>query len=86
MAAYREGYDEVLVKFDQSSKLDGPYKYFIQHKLDLKYGKESVKKTPLEFLHELINRFIGWEIINYGKDFAIIKEMSQSTSKEFDNA
>ena len=86
MAIYREGYDEITTKFDPNSRWDSPYKYFIQHKLDQKYGKEATKKTSIEFLQELVNRFIGYEIINYGKDFVIIKEMSESTSREFDNA
>src|SRR3989344_4322491 len=86
MAIYREGYDEITAKFDINSTWDSPYKFFIQHKLDNKYGKEIAKKTPVEFLQELVNRFIGYEIINYGKDFVIIKEMSEPTSKEFDNA
>ena len=86
MSVYREGYDEILVKFDSNIKLDSPYKYFIKHKLDIKYGKEGTKKTPLEFFHELVNRFIGYEIVDYSKDFVIIKEMSEPTSKEFDNA
>ena len=86
MAIYREGYDEITAKFDINSTWDSPYKFFIQHKLDNKYGKEIAKKTPVEFLQELVNRFIGYEIINYGKDFVIIKEMSEPTSREFDNA
>ena len=86
MAIYREGYDEIIMKFNPNSKWDSPYKFFIHHKLDQKYGKDSLKKNPVEFLQELVNRFIGYEIINYGKDFVTIKEMSEPTSREFDNA
>ncbi len=86
MGVYREGYDQVIVKFDQATNLESPYKFFTHHKLDFKYNKETAKKTPIEFFHELVNRFIGWEIINYGKDFVLIKEISEPSSKEFDNA
>lgn len=86
MAVYREGYDEVLVKFNPELKVDSPYKFFAQHKLDIKYGKESKKKGALEFLYELVNRFIGFEIVDYGKDFVLIKDMSEPTYKEFDNS
>ncbi len=86
MAAYREGYDEITIKFDPKAKLENPYKYFAQHKLDRKYGKESLKKTPIEFIQDVINRFVGYEIINYGADFVLVKEMGEPTSKEFDNA
>lgn len=86
MSIYREGYDEIKVYFDPEKKLESPYKYFAKHKLDRKYLKEDIKKTPLEFFHEMMNRFIGYEIVNYGKDFVLIKEMSEPTSKEFDNS
>lgn len=86
MSVYREGYDEICVKFTPGIKLDSPYKFFANYKLDLKYGKEREKETPLEFFHDLVNRFIGFEIVDYGKDFVLIKEMSQPASKEFDTA
>ena len=39
MAVYREGYDEVLVKFSDK-KLENPYKFFTSHRVDLRYKKE----------------------------------------------
>ncbi len=86
MSIYRQGYDELEVRFNPKIRLESPYKFFAQHKLDLKYKKEHSTKTPLEFFNEMINRFIGFEIVNYGKDFILIKEMSAPTSKEFDNS
>jgi len=86
MAAYREGCDEVYVKFPSNLKLDSPYKFFVDHKLDLKYGKQREKETALEFFHDLVNRFIGFEIVGYGKDYILVREMSVPTSKEFDNS
>ena len=86
MAVYREGYDEVCVKFNPNMKMESPYKFFTRHKFDLKYGKESEKKTVLEFLHELLNRFIGFEIMDYGTDFIIIRDISEPTYKEFENS
>jgi len=86
MAIYREGYDEVRVKFNPSLQMGSPYKFFAQHKLDLRYKKETETKPIVEFLTEMITRFIGWEIVDYGKDYVIIKEMTEPTSKEFDNS
>ncbi|MFW5847235.1 MAG: AbrB/MazE/SpoVT family DNA-binding domain-containing protein [Nanoarchaeota archaeon] len=86
MAVYREGYDEVYVKFSPSLKINSPYKFFSLHKLDIKYGRETKKETGLEFLHSLVNRFIGFEIADYGKNFVLIKEMGELTTKEFDNS
>ncbi|MBR9706566.1 hypothetical protein GOV14_06010 [Candidatus Pacearchaeota archaeon] len=86
MAAYREGCDEITIHFRPSMTLDNPYKFFAEHKLDLKYGKEREKESPLEFFHSLVNRFIGFEIVDYGRDYVVVKEMSISTSREFDNS
>ncbi len=85
MAVYREGYDEVLVKFNQD-KLDSPYKFFTQHKLDLRYGKKREKGTILEVLQGFVNRFIGFEVVEHGKNYIIVREMGELTSKEFDNS
>lgn len=86
MAVYKEGYDEVTVRFDPDIKLESPYKFFNQHKLDMKYGKSSEIKTGLEFIHELSTRFVGFEIVEHGKGFAVFKEISEPNSKEFDNS
>lgn len=86
MAVYREGYDELTVKFGSETKLENPYKFFSNRNLDIINGRESVKKTPIEFIQEITSRFIGYEIINYDKNSVIIKEMSTPSSKEFDNA
>jgi phosphate uptake regulator len=86
MAVYREGYDEVLIKFKVGHTLESPYKFLTQHRLDIKYGKKAEKSTVLEFLHDLVNRFVGFEIVEHGKDFVLIKDMSEPTSREFENA
>tara|TARA_Y100000310_G_scaffold285586_1_gene309163 strand:- start:998 stop:1999 length:1002 start_codon:yes stop_codon:yes gene_type:complete len=86
MAVYREGYDEVLVKFDPKMKLENPYKFFTQHRLDLRYGKETQKRNIVSALQGFVSRFIGFEIVEHGKDFILIKEMGDLTSKEFDNS
>lgn len=86
MGVYREGFDELVVRFSPNLKLDSPYKFFAQNKPDVKYGEKREKKSALEFLHELVNRFIGFEIVDYGEGFVRIKEMTEPTSKEFDNS
>src|SRR3989338_7038465 len=86
MGVYREGYDEVRVKFDPKEQLGSQYKFFSEHKLDLKYGREAEKKSTLEFFHELVNRFVGYEIFEHGTDYLVIREISEPTTKEFDNS
>ena len=86
MAVYREGYDEVLVKFNPDMRLENPYKFITQHRIDLKHGKEPEKRSIVSVLQDFVNRFIGFEIIEHGRDFILIREMGELTSKEFDNS
>jgi len=86
MAVYREGYDELLVKFPPNLELDSPFKYFTHHKLDARYKIEREKKTAFGALQGFVSRFIGYEIVEHGKDYVIIREMGELTSKQFDNS
>ena len=86
MAVYREGYDELLIKFPPDSEVENPYKFFAQHKLDLRYKTGTQKRPIVESIQGFVNRFIGYEIIEHGKDHILIKEMGEITSKEFDNS
>jgi phosphate uptake regulator len=83
MSIYREGYDEIRVNFDPNVRYDSPYKFFSHEKIDHKYTT-SIKKTPMEILREITNRFIGLEIIEQHRDNCIIKNMVEFSSKEFD--
>jgi phosphate uptake regulator len=86
MAVYREGYDEVKVKFPQNIELDNPYKFFTHYKIDKKYGYDRQKLTILAALQGFVSRFIGYEIVEHGKNFIIVREMGELTSKQFDNS
>ncbi len=86
MAVYREGYEEVIIKFNPDIQLENPYKFFSHHQLDLRYKKEPDKKHIEEILHGFVTRFIGFEVVEHGKDYIVIREMGEPTSKEFDNS
>jgi phosphate uptake regulator len=86
MAVYREGCDEVVVRFNPKMEFESPYKFHSQHRLDLKYKKTREKITVLEAMQNFVNRFIDFEIVEHGKDYVVIKEMGELTSKEFDNS
>ncbi len=86
MAVYREGYDELVVKFDPKMELESPYKFYSHHRVDAKYKKPRDKITVLEGLQNFANRFIDFEIVEQGKNYVVIKEMGELTSKEFDNS
>ncbi|MBT7706666.1 phosphate uptake regulator PhoU [archaeon] len=86
MAVYREGYEKVVVKFPPKMTIESPYKFFAHQKLDQKYKRETEKVSVLEFLGQMVNRFIGFEIVDYMEDRVVIKGISEPNPKEFDNS
>ncbi len=84
MAVYREGYDEVKVMFDPDEIFESPYKHFTTHSVDTKYGQKSRNHTPTETIQEITNRFIGFEVVEHHKDYCLIRNLTELTSKEFD--
>ncbi|MEK6927069.1 MAG: AbrB/MazE/SpoVT family DNA-binding domain-containing protein [Nanoarchaeota archaeon] len=86
MAVYREGYDEVKVMFNPEAMIDNPYKFFSAHRVDMQYKKLGQKRPIVEVLQGFVNRFIGFEIVEHGKDYILIKEMGMMSSREFDNS
>lgn len=85
MAVYREGYDEVKVMFKEGV-YDNPYKFFAAHAVDIRYGKQSPKLSALEVVQQITSRFIGYEVIEHHRNYCIIKNMSEPSSKEFENS
>jgi phosphate uptake regulator len=86
MAVYREGYDELKVEFDPDQIHESPYKHFDSHAIDIKYGKKSRQHKPTETIQEIANRFVGFEVIEHHKDYCIIKDLSESSAKEFESS
>jgi len=83
MAVYREGYDEIVIKFDPSMKYEYPLKFFSSDLIEIKREKQA-EHTPYEVLRIMASRFIGFEIIEHHKNYCVMKNMAQLTSKEFD--
>jgi len=86
MGVYREGYSEIKIKFDPKMRFDSPYKFHSQHRLDLEYKKKRDMGEPIEALHNFVNRFVDFEVVEHGKDFVVVREMGELTNKEFDNS
>ena len=86
MAIYREGYDEVKINFDPNKSYDNPYKFFTTYGVDIKYQKHKGDLTPFELIQEISNRFIGFELVEHHKDYCVIKDLSEISSKEFDSS
>jgi phosphate uptake regulator len=83
ISAYREGYDKMTVKFDPKTKYDSPFMYFAHHTIDNYYATQN-KLSPREFISLATDRFVGIEVIDYGKDYIVLKEIGEATSKDFD--
>jgi phosphate uptake regulator len=84
MAVYREGYDEVIVRFEPDSVYESPYKYYTQHSFDPKY--EKVKLSHFELISEFARRFIGFEIVEHKRNYCILRDMGKISPKEFDSS
>lgn len=86
-SAYREGYDEIRLKYDPIQKeYEGVYNYYATHFEYTRVGEKIFKKPALEMVSDLVNRFIGMEIIDHGEGYCVIREMGEISSKEFDNS
>jgi len=86
MAVYREGYDEIIVKFDPKERLEYPHKFYVKRRLDIKKKQPVVTRPISEVIQYFVDRFIGLEIIEHGKDYIVMKEMGEVTNKEFNNS
>lgn len=78
MSAYRLGYDEITIKFSN-----------IEKNYDIKLSslgvlEKKMKMSTLEVIQDVVNRFIGLEIIDQGKNYCIIKYLGETSEKEFD--
>ena len=86
-SAYREGYDEIRLKYPIDKKdFEGAYNYYASQFEYSRMGEKPSKKPALSMIEELVNRFIGMEVIDHGEGYVIIREMGEVTSKEFDNS
>jgi len=85
MAVYRQGYDEVKIKFDPIARYDNPYKFYTKNTIDLNYSNKA-NLTSIEMLQMMSNRFIGFEMIEHQQEFCIVKDMMEVSTKEFDSS
>lgn len=86
MAVYRQGYDEVKITYNPTNTLPNPYKYYRRQAYDSRFEKYNQTKTIGEAIRLFTNRFIGFEIVEHGIDYTIIKSMGDVSQKEFDNS
>ena len=87
MSAYRQGYDEVRVVFDPNRKTyENAYSYFTHHFPFTRLGQKLPGRSVLDTIQDLVNRFIGWGIIDANEKGCTIREFSEDSVKEFENS
>ena len=87
-SVYRAGYDEFRILFD-NPKIKERYTAFSYNTLDLLYSNENGKKpvlSPVEVIQLIINRCIGVEIIDQKENSCVVKQLGETSHREFDNA
>jgi phosphate uptake regulator len=86
-SAYREGYDEIKIVYDTSIRnYEGPYNYYASQFEYSRMGENPVKKPALNLISELVDRFVGMEIIDHEPGCIIVREMGEISSREFDSS
>ena len=69
-SAYRQGYDELFIKFDEQ----------LTHRF-----KDEKKYKTISFIHYEVERLIGYEVVDQKTNSCMIKDVSQSSEKEFNS-
>ena len=84
-SAYRAGYDEIMVKGIEpgNKKLYTPFTY---NTLYLKADGDFETMSPIETISAVVNRLVGMEIVEQKGNYCLIKDLSETTYKEFDSA
>lgn len=86
-SAYRSGYTEIKIIFDSNKNLYEDAFHYYTTQFDYKYLGEKIPPKPaIAMIQEVVNRFIGIDIMESGKGYCVIKEMAEVSSKEFENS
>ena len=84
---YRSGCDEMTIYFDADKKgHEDAYHYYTTQFDYSKLGEKVPLKPAIAMIQEVVNRFIGIDIIETGKQHVRIKEMAELHPTEFDNS
>ena len=85
--AYRSGCDEIKITFNPDKKFyEDVYHYYTTQFDYTELGEKMPQKSAIAMIQGLVDRFIGLGITETGKNYCIIKEMGEITTKEFENS
>jgi len=86
-SAYRAGCDEIKIYFDPNKKeYEDAYHYYTTQFEYARLGEKIPPKPAIAMIQEVVNRFIGIDVIETGKGYCIIKEMAEVSIKEFSHS
>lgn len=86
-SVYRSGCNEIKITFDPHKNLYEDAYHYYTTQFDYKYLGEKIPPKPaIAMIQEVVNRFIGIDVLECGKGYCIIKEMAEVSSKEFENS
>ena len=78
-SAYREGYGQIKLTYELNKKnYEGAYDYYATQFEYTSLGEKQLKKPAFDMISELVNRFIGMEVIDHGEGYCIVKEIGDS--------
>lgn len=77
-SAYRLGYDEITLKF---SNIEKNYDIKLSSLIVL---EKKAKMSTLEVIQDIVNRFVGLEIIDHEKNYCVIKDLGETSEKDFE--
>lgn len=86
-SVYRAGCNEITINFDPKIKeYEDAYHYYTTQYDYSKLGEKIPAKPAIAMIQEIVNRFIGIDIVETGKGYCKIKEMAEATQKEFEQS
>ncbi|MFH1420561.1 MAG: hypothetical protein ABIG30_01180 [Candidatus Aenigmatarchaeota archaeon] len=85
-SAYRAGYNEITVTGLNGHEKRKIFSAFSYNTLDCLKGEDISAMSAIETIQALANRLIGMEVIDQKEKYCRLKELGETTYKEFDNA
>mgnify|MGYP005849170717 CR=1 FL=1 len=82
---YREGYDEIVITFsDAYKRYENAYSYSAAYRKDKLISED--KKSLFLTIQDIVNRFIGMEIIEFNNKECIVRQMEEPSDKQFESS
>ncbi len=86
-SAYRSGHNEIKIVFDADKKnYQDAYHYYTTLFDYTKLGEKLPPKPAIAMIQDVVNRFVGVDIVESGDGFCIIRELGIVSEKEFDKS